>query len=492
MEYIGGYAMTVKLNFKTTPYAHQVTALERSMDRESYGFFMEMGTGKSKVLIDTISNLHLEGKIDFALIIAPKGVYRNWVAKEIPEHMPDEIEKRVIRWVSSANKQQEAEIKSVGKAFGGLTIFVMNVEAFSALKGKQAGEWLGKKFGHRGLIGIDESTTIKNHKAKRTKALVKIASLFRYRRLLTGSPVTKSPMDVYAQCEFLGPRLLGCDSYYSFQGRYAVTQKRKMGAHSFEQIVGYKNLEDLSHRIDQFAYRVLKKECLDLPEKTYTARYVSMTDEQAKMYEEIRKEAFTLVNGTELVSTPVVITQLLRLQQVLSGHLKTDDGEVLTFKSNRMEALLEIMEEHDGKAIIWSRFRHDIIGITEALRKEYGEAAAAAYFGDTSDEERNRIVRDFQIPGHPLRFFVGNPSTAGYGLTLTEANLVVYYANSFDLEHRLQSEDRAHRIGQRNPVTYVDLITEKTVDEKIVTALRNKIDIGAKVLREEARTWLQL
>jgi SNF2 family DNA or RNA helicase len=484
--------MTVKLNFKTTPYKHQVTALERSLDREAYGFFMEMGTGKSKVLIDTISNLYLEGKIDFALIIAPKGVYRNWVAKEIPEHLPEEIPTRVIRWVSSANKQQEAEIKSVSKPFAGLTIFVMNVEAFSALKGTQAGAWLGAKFGGRGLIGIDESTTIKNHRAKRTKALTKIAGMFRYRRLLTGSPVTKSPMDIYAQCEFLGHGILGCDSYYVFQGRYAVTQKRKVGSHSFEQIVGYRNLEDLSARIDSFAYRVLKKECLDLPEKTYTARYVSMTDEQAKMYAEIRKEAFTLVNGTELVSTPVVITQLLRLQQVLSGHLKTDEGETITFKSNRMEALLEILEEHGGKAIIWSRFRHDIITITEALRKAYGAEVAAAYFGDTSDEERNDIVRNFQNPGHPLRFFVGNPATAGYGLTLTEANLVVYYANSFDLEHRLQSEDRAHRIGQRNPVTYVDLITEKTVDEKIVAALRNKIDIGAKVLREEARKWLQL
>jgi SNF2 family DNA or RNA helicase len=492
MEYIGGYAMTVKLNFKTTPYAHQVTALERSMDRESYGFFMEMGTGKSKVLIDTISNLHLEGKIDFALIIAPKGVYRNWVAKEIPEHMPDEIEKRVIRWVSSANREQEAEIKSVGKPFGGLTLFVMNVEAFSALKGKQAGEWLAKKFGQRGLIGIDESTTIKNHKAKRTKALIKIASLFKYRRLLTGSPVTKSPMDVYAQCEFLGPRLLGCDSYYAFQGRYAVTQKRKMGVHSFEQIIGYKNLDDLSERLDKFSYRVLKKECLDLPERTFTARYVTMTSEQYKMYDEIRKEAFTLINGTDLVSTPVVITQLLRLQQVLSGHLKTDEGDIITFKSNRMEALLEILEEHDGKAIIWSRFRHDIVSITETLNKEYGEGSAASYFGGTSDEERNNIVRNFQNPGHPLRFFVGNPATAGYGLTLTEANLVVYYANDYSLEHRLQSQDRVHRIGQRNPVTYVDLITEKTVDEKIVAALRNKIDIGAAVLREEAMEWLRL
>ena len=484
--------MTVKLKFKTEPYKHQVTALERSLERRAYGFFMEMGTGKSKVLIDTISNLYLAGEIDFALIIAPKGVYQNWVNKEIPDHLPEDVPHRVIKWVTSANKEQEAEIKSVGKPFEGLTVFVMNVETFSSLKGQKAGEWLAKKFGGHGLIGIDESTTIKNHKAKRTKTLLKLSALFKYRRLLTGSPVTKSPMDIYAQCEFLAPRLLGFDSYYAFQGRYAVIQKRKMGAHSFDQIVGYRNLDELGARIDTFAYRVLKKECLDLPEKTYTTRYVSMTDEQATMYENIRRDAFTLIDGTELVSTPVVITQLLRLQQVLSGHLKTDDGEIITFKSNRMDALLEILEEHSGKAIIWSRFRHDIETITSTLKQTFGEDCAASYYGDTSDDERGAIVRNFQMPDHPLRFFVGNPATAGYGLTLTEANLVVYYANSFDLEHRIQSEDRAHRLGQKNPVLYVDLITEKTVDERIVSALTNKIQIGAAVLREEARKWLQL
>jgi SNF2 family DNA or RNA helicase len=193
-----------------------------------------------------------------------------------------------------------------------------------------------------------------------------------------------------------------------------------------------------------------------------------------------------------MVSAPAVITQLLRLQQVMSGHLKTDDGDIKTFPSTRMDALADILDEHDGKAIIWSRFRYDIVKIVEMLNKRYGEGSSAAYYGDTSDDERNWIVGEFQRPGSRLRYFVGNPATAGYGLTLTEANLVVYYANDFNLETRIQSEDRAHRIGQRNPVTYVDLISEGTIDEKIVAALRAKIEIGAKVLGEEAREWLSL
>lgn len=478
--------------FKTKPYAHQVRALESGADRPSFGFLAEMGTGKSKMLVDNISHLYHAGRINFALIIAPKGVYRNWVSKEIPEHLSDDINFRVLRWVANPNKTQQAEINSINKKFDGLTVFVMNVETFSTIKGKKAGEWMAKHLGPTGIIAVDESTTIKNHKAKRSKALMKIAAGFAYRRILTGSPVTKSPMDIYAQFEFLGPRLLGHDSYYSFQGRYAVTQQRKMGAHSFQQVVGYKNLDELTTLVDQHSFRVLKKDCLDLPEKIYVPRYVGLTDEQARMYNQIRDHAMTLLEDGELVSTPQVITQLLRMQQVLSGHLKTDDGELVFFPSKRIDALMEILEEHDGKAIIWSRFRYDIETITEALNKTFGVGCAASYYGGTDDETRNNIIKNFQNPGHPLRFFVGNPATAGYGLTLTEADLCVYYANDFNLEYRMQSEDRAHRIGQRNNVTYIDLISEGTIDERIVEALRNKIEIGAKVLGEQAKEWLSL
>ena len=484
--------MTVKLKYKLKPFDHQIDALEFGWDRPEFGLFMEMGTGKSKVLIDNMGMLYLDGQIDFALVIAPKGVYRNWVAKEIPEHMSDDIPHRVIRWVSGPNKKQKEEMRSVQDKFEGLTIFVMNVESYSSLKGQKAGQWMARALGARGMIAIDESTTIKNHKAKRTKSLMKIAAGFKYRRLLTGSPVTKSPMDIYSQCEFLRPGLLGYDSYYAFQGRYAVTQRRSMGAQAFQQIVGYKNLDELTESIDKYSFRVLKKDCLDLPEKIYTVRYVTLTDEQHKMYSLLQQQAMLLFDDGEMVSAPAVITQMLRIQQVMSGHLKTDDGEMKYFPSRRMDALEEITEEHQGKAIIWSRFRYDIIQITEMLNKKFGQGTAASYFGDTSDEDRAAAVLNFQNPDHPLRFFIGNPATAGYGLTLTEANLVVYYANDFNLETRIQSEDRAHRIGQKNNVTYVDLISEGTLDEKIVESLRNKINIGAKVLGEEAREWLTL
>tara|TARA_R110002012_G_C11645659_1_gene611010 strand:+ start:318 stop:1784 length:1467 start_codon:yes stop_codon:yes gene_type:complete len=484
--------MSVNYKFKLKPFDHQVKALEQGWNKHEFGFFMEMGTGKSKVLIDNIGMLYLNYGLEFALIIAPKGVYRNWVSKEIPEHMSDDVTYRVIRWVSSPNKTQQKELKSVADKFDGLTIFVINVEAFSTVKGQNAGKWLAQRFGGRGLIAIDESTTIKNHKAKRTKSLLKIAAGFQYRRLLTGSPITKSPMDIYSQSEFLRLGLLGFESFYAFQGRYAVINRRTMGAHSFQQIVGFKNLDELTERIERYSFRVLKKDCLDLPDKIYTVRYVGLTDEQAKMYKSIQETAIVMLESGDLVTAPAVITQLLRLQQVMSGHLKTDDGDTIYFPSRRVDALKEILEEHDGKVIIWSRFRYDIIQITKVLAETYGEESAASYYGDTTDDDRNNIVKQFQSPDSKLRFFVGNPATAGYGLTLTEADLVVYYANDFNLETRIQSEDRAHRIGQKNNVTYIDMITEGSIDEKIVKSLRDKIDIGAQVLGEQAREWLTL
>ena len=485
--------MKVNYKFKTTPYDHQLEALDRSIARSYYGFFMEMGTGKSKVLIDTIATIAGQDRIRFAFIIAPKGVYRNWVEKEIPQHFSDEVLYRVFYWQSKKTKAYEKELKEFFQNDDpGVRIFVMNVEAFSSLRGKNIAQWITTRFGFQGLIAIDESTTIKNSTAKRTKVLTKLAPLFKYRRLLTGSPITKSPMDIFSQCEFLEPRLLGHDSYYAFQARYAILQKRNMGALSFQQIVGFRNLDELTHKIDEFSYRVLKKDCLDLPDKSYTVRYVPLTLEQVRMYKDLQKEALILLEGGELVTAPQVITQMLRLQQVLSGHLKTDDGNMVEVPNQRLDALLDCIEEASGKILIWSRFRYDIIKITNALNQTYGEGSAAAYFGDTSDDDRQRIVKQFQEPDSTLRFFIGNPSTAGYGLTLTEATTVIYYANDFNLETRIQSEDRCHRIGQKNPVTYIDLIAEETIDGKIVSALRDKIDIGAKVLGEEAREWLKL
>ena len=264
-----------------------------------------------------------------------------------------------------------------------------------------------------------------------------------------------------------------------------------MGAHTFEQVIGYRRMDELSDKLKSFSSRVLKQDCLDLPAKTYTARYVPLSKDQLVHYKTLRDFALAVVEEGQ-VTAPQVMTQLVRLQQLLCGYLVTDDGDIVEVPNRRMDALMETIEEMDGKVIIWSRFRSDIARITEALKKKYGENAAGSYYGDTSDNDREKLVANFSDPEHETRFFIGNPQTAGYGLTLVSANNVIYYANDFNLETRVQSEDRCHRIGQTKAVTYVDLIAEGTVDEHIVKTLTNKINLAGAALGEEVRDWLKL
>jgi len=476
--------------FKTVPYAHQITALEKSWDKENYAYFMEMGTGKSKVLIDNMSMLYDHGHINGVLILAPKGVYRNWQRQEIPTHLPNHIEDFTVAWTPTPNKLEKEMLESIIKDPKDLTldIFLMNIEALHTPKGSRFAERFLN--GHRAMIVIDESTTIKNPKAIRTKNALKLSTLAKYRRILTGSPVTRDPIDLFSQCEFLDPAILGHASYYSFKNRYTVQVKTNVGTHVFNKVVGYKNLGELSGLLNAHSYRVLKEDCLDLPEKIYTKRQVDLTPEQKKAYKEMKEYALTLFEDGSVLTASTVMTQLLRLHQISCGHLIMEDGETKIFKNNRITELMDILEEVDGKAIIWANYRQDIRTIYNNIAQKYGPDTVATYYGDTPDGERQDIVQRFQDSKSPLRYFVGNQQTAGYGLTLTAASTVVYYSNNYDLEKRIQSEDRAHRIGQKSNVTYIDLIAEKTVDERIVKALRNKINIASTVLGEDFKEWL--
>jgi SNF2 family DNA or RNA helicase len=265
--------------------------------------------------------------------------------------------------------------------------------------------------------------------------------------------------------------------------------KRSVGTHSFNQIVGYQNLPELTDRLDKFAFRILKKDCLDLPDKVYTRRNVELTDEQALLYYRMKKMAVAELDGKEATAQNV-LTQIIRLQQICSGYFKADDGTVTEMHSNKFDELEAALEEVDGKVIIWANYVYDLKMIQKKLSDVYGPESCRIYYGETSAEDRQQMVIDFQNPDHPLRFFIGQPRTGGYGLTLTEASTVIYFSNNYDLEVRLQSEDRAHRIGQKNNVTYIDIVTEGPVDEKILTALRNKINIATEVLKEGYKEWL--
>jgi SNF2 family DNA or RNA helicase len=475
--------------FKTKPYDHQIKALEKSWAQKTYALFMEMGTGKSKVLVDNIAMLYDRGAIRGALIVAPKGVYKNWDQIEFPVHMPEHVEYTKVLWEPNLTKKKQYELDTLFDDKGDLKILIMNVEAFSTEKGLDFAHSFLNIFVGRALIGIDESTTIKNPTAKRTKNILKIGNLAKYRRILTGSPVTKSPLDLYSQCKFLDPFHLNQQSYYSFRTRYANMIERNFGGRRVQLVGSYRNLGELTTLLDKFSYRVLKEECLDLPEKVFTKRYVQLTAEQKKVYNQLRQTALAMLDD-KMMSTMNVITQMMRLHQVTCGHFKADDDSVTLLDNNRVDTLLDLLEETDGKVIIWANYRQDIKNIVDTLKKRHGDDSTVEYHGGVDPTLRQENIALFQEKNSPTRYFVGNTQTGGYGITLTAANTVVYYSNNYDLEKRLQSEDRAHRIGQTGSVTYVDLIAEETIDEKIVKALRKKIDIANEIMGEELKDWI--
>ena len=477
----------MKYKFKTKPYAHQLNALEKSWNKKEYAYFMEMGTGKSKVLVDNMAMLYDKGKINAALIIAPKGVYRNWYSQEIPNHLASHIDHKTILWTATTSKTKDKEYQQLFKVDYDLHILVMNVEAFSTKKGLEfATKFLNC---HKAIMAVDESTTIKTPTAKRTKAICAIGKLAKYRRILTGSPVTKSPLDLYTQCGFLNSFLLGYDSFYAFRNRYANMIDRNFGGRRVQLIGSYKRLDELADKLKAFSYRVLKDDCLDLPDKVYIRREVDLTDEQSKAYATMKSAALASLKG-KMATAPHVLTQMMRLHQITCGHLRNDDGTITEIKNNRLKELINLLDEVEGKVIIWANYVYDIENIVKTIGEAFGEDSIVQYYGAIPAEQRQQNIEKFQDPNSKTRFFVGNPQTGGYGITLTCANTVVYYSNGYDLEKRLQSEDRAHRIGQKNLVTYVDLIAPKTVDEKIRKALRKKINIATEIMGEQLREWI--
>ncbi len=506
---------------KIEPFAHQRACLSATRDLEYWGLFWEQGTGKTKTVIDTAAHLWERGEVDGLLVWAPNGVHRNWVTDEIPTHMPDEVPVRCLTWYSSKcrTKRFQAEFQAL-IAHRGLAVLAMSYDAAVTPYGRRACETFLER--RACLAAGDESARIKTPGARRTKLLVGagrnagFAHRAPYRRVLTGTPVGNSPFDVWAQMRFLDRDFWkphGLDKFYAFKHHFGVFKPgfARGGAHQFEELVSYRRLDQLRDILDGASSRVLKVDCLDLPPKVYQKRYVEMTHEQKKAYETLRDQYRVELASGEEVTAVLAITRIMRLQQIVCGYLPLGDVDctkIWTVNPNpRIRMLLEVIEDAPGKVIVWARFRHDIDTICEALAE--ADISMVRYDGSTSEIDRAEAIVRFQgaqentedgadlgngvsvsFTHDPARVFVANPACAGEGLTLHAAETVVYYSNSFKLIERLQSEDRAHRIGQEKTVTYVDLVCPDTVDEQIVAALRDKHDVAAQITGDTLGEWI--
>lgn len=503
VEELGGYRP------RTLPFGHQIVAAKRMAMDPVFALLMEMGTGKTKALIDEWA-IRVDAKeARDLLVVAPAGVYLNWRA-ELDTHLPEHLlgPTVVAYWRSSAGVTHREALTRFLRVRDRPRVLLVNAEALSTVERARqlCRDFLAQR-PRMATIDVDESTLLRDTSSNRTQALVALRELASHRRIATGLPTPKSPLDLYGQFEFLDWRILGQRSFYGYRNRYAVLRKMKVprfnseGERSVGQdgspltrdvqiVVGYRNVEELRDRIAEHAFRVTKEECLDLPPKLYERRDVELTAEQLRVYDELKRNATSELRKGQHVTATDIMTRRLRLHTVALGFVKNEEGKLHQLPNDRPKQLVELLAEHSGKAIIWAPYHMALNVVVTTLRREYGERAVVRFWGEVKVDEREEAVRRFQQDAE-ARFIVGNPAALGRGRTLTEASLVVYYGCDADLELRLQSEDRAHRAGLKHSVTYVDMVARGTVEEKNIALLRKKMDLAAMVLGEDPKEWLE-
>lgn len=489
------------MEFKTEPYVHQREEVKSHGLTSARGLFWEMGCGKSKPILDTAAVMEEAGEIDALVIVAPRGGHRNWLKAEegqVVTHLPQELldRSRSHIWYSKkANTLQHQESAKKTLEHDGFAILGMTYSAGMTLAGaKYLRQFLKKR---RALMVLDESPQIKSPKAKRTKFFVAIGKHATHRRILTGMPAEESPFDVYSQIRFLDPTAwhpLGIHTAASFRAFFGVWEQsytRAGGGRTFENLVEYKNLPILSDFLKKFGSRVMKSDVLDLPEKLYARRFFDLTPEQRRVYNDLEQYFEAELDG-RLITAPLTITRMLRAQQVISGYLPTSEGDntlipINPKKNPRIDLLMGTLEEcGNQQVLVWAKYRQDITAILEEMERR--GLTAVRYDGQCSDEELSENEGRFHRG--EAQYFVSNPEVGGEILTLNEAHTSVYYNNSFRLKHRAQSEDRNHRIGQKNQVLYVDLVAENTIDSYIIDRLRDKQEVTAQAMGDQQKTWL--
>jgi SNF2-related domain len=490
-------------------FRHQQIAVDLLSRNNVFALIMEQGTGKSRPVIEDWLARVEDNTADDLIVIAPKGCYMNWIGTE---EEPGELEKwippevlqyiHIVPWISGGNKAQRValdEALHVTKP----RFLAMNIEALN--RPGKARDYLLKFIANRKVIGvIDESTTIAHESAARTEFILdKLAQCFVVRRILTGLVAPESPLDLYTQYCFLDWKIIGQKSFWGFKNRYAIMEKidfrpmaqriedskEKKPFRMASKTVGFRNLEELNQKIMKSSYRVTKDQVLDLPPKIYQFWDVDLTEEQGKIYRQMRDIAMAELRNGEFSTAKMKLDQLGKLQHILCGHVRKEDGTLADIPENRTDAVAEILHNHTGKAIVWAPYPQALRKITARLRKEFGDDSTVTFWGETSLDDRlearGRIQSDALC-----RFIVSNQSIGKFGNTWTACNLVIYYANSFDNEDRQQSEDRAHRIGQTKFVTYIDLRAKGTLDERLIKVLRKKINMASTLQGDQFKEWL--
>ena len=459
--------------FKTIPFEHQTRAMDFAYGLRRFALFMEMGTGKTKTVIDLYSAHFMSGKIDTWIVFCPVDLKRNW-EREIDIHCP--LSDIPVYVIDSGKKGERAAQEAVKQD---RFIAIVGIESLSVgfKKGSVYHSTLDLVINRQVAVCIDESHNCKSPDSNRSKNVLQLSQTARIMNIMTGTPTSQGFVDLYMQFEILDPNVLGFGSFYAFRSRYAV-----MGGYENKQIVSYQHIDELMDLIKPVTFQCTKEEALDLPPKTYMVLEVEMSAEQKKAYRQIDEDMRTVINEDVEVTVEHMMTKFGALQQISGGFLNFDndfeerEAKILIdpTKNPKIREIVKLTEEHPEKSIIvWAKYRAEIEMIKQALEPLGG---VSEYHGGIED----RMEQVDAFNNGTNRFFVSNQQTGGTGLNLVVSDLVIYYSNSFRLVDRMQSEDRCHRIGQKSKkVTYVDLWCRDTKDEHIHCAISNKQDLAA-------------
>lgn len=458
-------------------FIHQENVLGYSQDAASYAWFLETGTGKTILSLENMKYLWEHKKINAAIITAPKTVLKPVWLKTLGDFYSGVLPFYTFQWIGEFTESQERlanQILRLDRNPDHMPIFLINIEAFSHTK---IYDIVGRVLRHWHVMWImDESTTIKSPTTKRTKGILKISHLADYKRILSGYPVLKSPEDLYSQIQFLGPHLMPYSSFYAFRNEFCLLKKLD---NRVSITIGAKNIDKLANVIQPFTVRLTKKQCLDLPEKIRTVRYIEMSVEQRKYYNQMKEEGYVTIKNNVNSFASTLLVQLEKLHQIANGMI-LDKKEF--FDCYKYKVLVDIIKNEigDNQVVVWSSYVDNIEFMSDIME-------CRTLYGETAMNTRDKILLEFNAG--KFQILVCNPATAKYGLNLTSAHYSIYFNNSFKLEDRIQSEDRLHRIGQSNKVTYIDLITDDTIEQKVLDTLEKKHSIGAAVLKDEWESW---
>lgn len=450
--------------WKVQPYNHQFQAIQRGYKRDGFGYLLDPGLGKTKIIIDEAQTHAMNKDITGVLVICTKSMIKTWV-EEIQFHGHSK-DWRIYEWTEKGiyviQPSSEVEIS--------LTWFIINVDNLNFPKGFD--ESYNFVLCHEAMMVIDESTSIMNEKAQRTQAAFKIRAQAKYRRILTGC-YGDTPMAIYSQLYFLNPEIVYGWEFKTFRNHFC-----DMGGFKNRQIVGYKNQEELAAIIANNCFTITKEECLDIPPKIYQQRYITLSSDTRKVYNKLSTQLITslstVANQASTVYINMALTRTTKHRQCTGGMILDDNHTPVEVGDEKLKDLLHVIEEGPGKTIIWAEFRHEITRIKKAL--DDLDRRVVIIQGDQSSAERKESIDSFEGP-NGAEFIIIQNDTGSEGITLNAANTVIFFTNSWKFRTRKQSEDRCHRIGQTKSVTYIDLLVEKSIDITIYNAVKAKKDI---------------